>query len=64
MSILNELKSQAAALQSQQLIPLEDLGADADGFGVLTTTGPAARIHHSLMDKLAKLVVAQPSRFL
>jgi len=38
--------------------------ANADGFGVVTTTWPAARIEHSLMDELAKLVVAQPSRFL
>lgn len=38
--------------------------ANADGFGVVTTTWPATRIEHSLMDELAKLVVAQPSRFL
>jgi len=38
--------------------------ANADGFAVVTTTWPANRIEHSLMDELAKLVVAQPSRFL
>lgn len=38
--------------------------ANADGFGVVSTTWPATRIEHSLMDELAKLVVAQPSRFL
>ena len=38
--------------------------ANADGFGVVTTTWPAARIHPDLMDELAKLIVAQPSRFL
>jgi hypothetical protein len=38
--------------------------ANADGFGVVTTTWPAARIHVDLMDELAKLIVAQPNRFL
>lgn len=38
--------------------------ANADGFGVVSTTWLAERIEHSLMDELAKLVVAQPSRFL
>lgn len=38
--------------------------ANADGFGVVTTSWPAARIEHSLLDELAKLIVAQPSRFL
>jgi len=37
--------------------------ANADGFGVVTTTWPAQRIDNDLMDELAKLVVAQPSRF-
>ncbi len=38
--------------------------ANADGFGVVTTTWAATRIEHSLLDELAKLIVAQPSRFL
>lgn len=38
--------------------------ANADGFGVVSTTWPAARIHVDLMDELAKLIVAQPNRFL
>lgn len=38
--------------------------ANADGFGVVSTKWQAERIEHSLMDELAKLVVAQPSRFL
>jgi hypothetical protein len=38
--------------------------ANASGFGVDTTTWPASRINYSLMDELAKLIVAQPSRFL
>jgi hypothetical protein len=38
--------------------------ANADGFGVVTTTWAATRIEHSLMDELAKLIVAQPNRFL
>jgi hypothetical protein len=38
--------------------------ANANGFGVVTTSWPAARIEHSLLDELAKLIVAQPSRFL
>lgn len=38
--------------------------ANADGFGVVSATWPAERIEHSLMDELAKLVVAQPNRFL
>lgn len=37
--------------------------ANADGFGVVTTTWPAVRIEHALLDELAKLIVAQPSRF-
>ena len=38
--------------------------ANADGFGVVTSTWAAGKIDHSLMDELAKLVVAQPNRFL
>ena len=38
--------------------------ANTDGFGVVTTRWPAARINYSLMDELAKLVVAQPNRFI
>lgn len=38
--------------------------ANADGFGVVTSTWAAPKIDHSLMDELAKLVVAQSSRFL
>ena len=38
--------------------------ANADGFGVVTSTWTAGKIDHSLMDELAKLVVAQPNRFL
>ena len=64
MGFLKELKPQAAALQSQPVVPLENLEANSGGFGVLTTPWPAVRINDSLMDKLAKLVVAQPSRFL
>jgi hypothetical protein len=37
--------------------------ANADGFGVVSTTWPAERIDNELMDELAKLVVAQPNRF-
>ena len=37
--------------------------ANADGFGVVTTTWPAERIDNALLDELAKLVVAQPNRF-
>lgn len=64
MGFLKELKPQAAELHSQQVVPLENLEANADGFGVPTTPWPVARIHRNRMDKLAKLVVAQPSRFL
>lgn len=38
--------------------------ANADGFGVVTTTWAATKIQHSLLDELAKLIVAQPNRFL
>jgi hypothetical protein len=38
--------------------------ANADGFGVVTTSWAAAKMDHVLMDELAKLVVAQPNRFL
>lgn len=38
--------------------------ANAEGFGIVTTKWQAERIDHSLMDELAKLVVAQPNRFL
>ena len=37
--------------------------ANTDGFDVVTTTWPASRINNDLMDELAKLVVAQPNRF-
>ncbi len=38
--------------------------ANADGFGVVTTTWAAEKIKHDLMDELAMLVVAKPSRFM
>ena len=38
--------------------------ANADGFGIVTSTWAAPKIDHSLMDELAKMVVAQPNRFL
>ncbi|MEO7106570.1 MAG: hypothetical protein ABIZ09_09370 [Rhodoferax sp.] len=38
--------------------------ANADGFGVVTSTWAAPKIDHSLLDELAKMVVAQPNRFL
>ena len=37
--------------------------ANADGFGVETSTWAAPKIDHSLLDELAKMVVAQPNRF-
>jgi hypothetical protein len=37
--------------------------ANADGFGVVSSTWPVARIQNDLMDELAKLIVAQPNRF-
>lgn len=64
MGFLNKLKPQVAALHSQQLIPLENPEANADGFGVPITPRPVAGIHCNRMDKPAQLVVAQPSRFL
>ena len=38
--------------------------ANADGFGVVTGAWAASKVDHSLMDELAKMVVAQPNRFL
>jgi hypothetical protein len=38
--------------------------ANADGFGVVSTTWPAERIDNELLDELAKLIVTQPNRFL
>ncbi|MES2952660.1 MAG: hypothetical protein V4858_29375 [Pseudomonadota bacterium] len=38
--------------------------ANADGFGVVTTTWAAPKVDQGLMDELAKMVVAQPNRFL
>ena len=38
--------------------------ANADGFGVVSTTWPAERIDSDLLDEMAKMVVAQPNRFL
>ena len=37
--------------------------ANADGFGVETSTWAAAKIDHALLDELAKMVVAQPNQF-
>ena len=37
--------------------------ANADGFGVETSTWAAPKIDHALLDELAKMVVAQPNRF-
>lgn len=37
--------------------------ANADGFGVVSTTWQAERLNGEWMDELAKLIVAQPSRF-
>lgn len=36
---------------------------NAGGFGVLSNLWPAARVQTDLLDELAKLIVAQPSRF-
>lgn len=38
--------------------------ANADGFGVVSTAWPVALIQIDLLDELAKLIVAEPSRFL
>jgi len=38
--------------------------ANADGFGVVTSIWPAEKIRPDLLDELAKLVVAKPSRFM
>ncbi len=64
MSFLDQLKSQAAALQGEKAAVMENLEANIDGFGLVTTRWPAEGIDYSLMDELAKLVLAQPSRFL
>ncbi len=37
--------------------------ANANGFGITTSTLPASSINSDLMDELAKLIVAQPSTF-
>lgn len=37
--------------------------ANADGFGVVNVSWPAARIQTDVLDELAKLIVAQPSTF-
>jgi hypothetical protein len=37
--------------------------ANANGFGITTSTIPAANINSDLLDELAKLIVAQPSTF-
>lgn len=37
--------------------------ANADGFGVETSTWAAPKIDHALLDELAKMVVAQPNQF-
>lgn len=36
---------------------------NANGFDIVNTTWPAAKVQTDLLDELAKLVVAQPSRF-
>ena len=38
--------------------------ANADGFGVVSLSIPATRISYELLDERAKMVVAQPNRFL
>ncbi len=37
--------------------------ANLSGFGIVSTSWPAARVKADLLDELAKLVVGQPSRF-
>jgi hypothetical protein len=37
--------------------------ANANGFEIVNTSWPAERIQVELLDELAKLIVAQPSRF-
>lgn len=37
--------------------------ANANGFEILNVAWPAARIQNDLLDELARLIVAQPSRF-
>jgi hypothetical protein len=36
---------------------------NADGFGIINTSWPAARVKTDLLDELAKMIVAQPNRF-
>lgn len=37
--------------------------ANADGFGIVNSQWPAARVQSDMLDELAKLVVGQPNRF-
>jgi hypothetical protein len=37
--------------------------ANANGFDIVNTTWPAAQVHGDVLDELAKLIVAQSSRF-
>ncbi|MGY8905200.1 MAG: hypothetical protein ACKVIH_11695 [Burkholderiales bacterium] len=54
---------------SVMVTPLHDAGslgfrlANASGFGIVTTSYPAAQIQTPVLDELAKLLVGQPSRF-
>ena len=36
---------------------------NANGFGIINTSWPAARIRAELMDELARLIVGEPNRF-
>ena len=51
MSFLNQLKTQAKALQKRQ------------GEQQLNLEGNTARVKSDLLDELAKLIVSQPNRF-
>lgn len=68
MSFLNQLKSQASALQTEQSARQSHTEANtrlsnAQGFERVTTSYPAAQIQSAVLDEVAKLIVGQPSSF-
>lgn len=68
MSFLNQLKSQASALQTEQSAQQSHTEentrlTEAQGFELVMTSYPADQIQSAVLDELAKLSVGQPSSF-
>jgi hypothetical protein len=60
---LTETRGNVVATADHEKAELGFRLMNANGFGIVNTTWPAARVRVELMDELAKLIVGEPNRF-